>query len=748
MNTRFDPPEQTLREQTLQWRPAECLPLLLRQREALLHADPSLAAFFVPVLHAPSGVTLPFLPLRAFRLCSLFAAPLPVARTFKSSGSTQSVRASHSFSHSAIATYASGARQGFKLFLDRFGLSYKTPMISLVPPEQLWPESSLAAMMSMLATDPELNLTFVDIESNPQEFFDTFARSEFSRCVVFGTSFHHVTLAEFARTQGQATPHELVAVVDTGGTKGRTQSFTTAEVSRLAGLAYGPADTFLFLSEYGMCELASQAYSAAAPHNGTFVCNPTLSVFAVNLNTQTFCAPGEKGFLAFLDTHNVDSYAAVLTEDLGTIPPSVQAGTHLDHQSDQQSDQQSGHHSDHQFVLETRAPDASLKGCSLNVRRNFFFLDNGSASAAQSTNPTGTPPAQKKASTLHTHLPRTVNMERLIANLAPEHWDVFAREDLRQSLATWQNAPPDFSKQILTHYTKALHKHPLCRVAIVASANIPIAWLHAAGIAAVLGAEHLDLYLPSLRLDDPLSERVRLQIQSLAKALATEFSHQPSAPQLTVFDSSLPPSATGFSHMVVFGSNETVATLSAQYAHSHLRIIGLGDVRNCISLTSTTQESLKDAAEKCALWMGRGCLTPVAVFLSEPHEAPAFSLALEAAFAKRMQGAGVSGHFFHKHALLEAQWRLARAGTGSSREEQIANGAYSLVINASRLTLPQLKSAEFDVESGGMGFVTLLPKSASGLALYSNLQSLSTTPGLWQQHNGKLWIDWFLGTLD
>ena len=87
MNTRFDPC----------WEAP-----LLQQQQALVLAQPSLAALFVPIQDRNTRVTLPFLPLRAFRFATLFSPQKIPARIFRSSGSTQALRAAHALTSAGL----------------------------------------------------------------------------------------------------------------------------------------------------------------------------------------------------------------------------------------------------------------------------------------------------------------------------------------------------------------------------------------------------------------------------------------------------------------------------------------------------------------------------------------------------------------------------------------------------------------------------------------------------------------------
>jgi hypothetical protein len=99
------------------------------------------------------------------------------------------------------------------------------------------------------------------------------------------------------------------------------------------------------VSEYGMCELSSQAYDHipgdAEPEQGRcFRFPPWVRALIINPNTGAPADPGETGLLRIFDLANVRSIMAIQTEDL--------AREH-----------------DNGFVLTGRAAATESRGCSL-----------------------------------------------------------------------------------------------------------------------------------------------------------------------------------------------------------------------------------------------------------------------------------------------------------------------------------------------------------------------------------------------
>jgi len=131
------------------------------------------------------------------------------------------------------------------------------------------------------------------------------------------------------------------AVFETGGFKGRRREIDRSDLlARLHHWLEIPAESVV--SEYGMTELTSQAYSESLLGGDPtlFLPPPWMRVRALEPLSLEPLPDGEAGLLAFFDLANVGSALHVLTEDLGR----VETG---------------------RFRLDGRAADAELRGCSL-----------------------------------------------------------------------------------------------------------------------------------------------------------------------------------------------------------------------------------------------------------------------------------------------------------------------------------------------------------------------------------------------
>ena len=193
--------------------------------------------------------------------------------------------------------------------------------ISLIPPVHAWPDSSLAQMVAWISEI--IPVTYIP-EGSPIPRFER-------PIWLFGTAFHHVIAIESNQVGGPLPAGSIV--IDTGGTKGRTRDLTRHELLDLCAKVYEAP----VLSEYGMCELASQAYDWGSG----FRFPRWVSVAAVSGINRI--RPHGECMLLVQDNLRIDYPTAIRTEDV----------IHLN--------------GDGSFELIGRAPSAPLRGCSLNV---------------------------------------------------------------------------------------------------------------------------------------------------------------------------------------------------------------------------------------------------------------------------------------------------------------------------------------------------------------------------------------------
>jgi len=106
-------------------------------------------------------------------------------------------------------------------------------------------------------------------------------------------------------------------VMETGGYKGRSQELPKPELHALIARKLGVRPDHI-VSEYGMCELGSQAYDriVGRANYPTFKFPAWARIRIVSPETRAEVAEGETGLLQIFDLANIRSVLAILTGDL------------------------------------------------------------------------------------------------------------------------------------------------------------------------------------------------------------------------------------------------------------------------------------------------------------------------------------------------------------------------------------------------------------------------------------------------
>lgn len=286
---------------------------------------------------------VPMVPAGAFATVDL--ATDPPLETFRSSGTLGERRSVHR--HPFPGLYRAVVDATFPRFCLPAG--GRPPILSLVPPRALVPDSSLGFLAAHAVErwggeESAWGLGARGIEIGACRSWLSARQRAGRPCFVLATA---LALADLLDRLERMDLHFRLpagsAIFETGGTKGRTRAIARAELLERAARWLGVfADSVV--AEYGMTELTSHAYTAVLTGGdpALFVPPPWLRVRALDPATLDELPPGATGLLAFFDLANVGSALHVLAEDLGSVEPGG-------------------------FRLAGRAPDADLRGCSLTA---------------------------------------------------------------------------------------------------------------------------------------------------------------------------------------------------------------------------------------------------------------------------------------------------------------------------------------------------------------------------------------------
>ena len=152
------------------------------------------------------------------------------------------------------------------------------------------------------------------------------------KILLFGVSF---ALLDFAE---QHTTAKEITVIETGGMKGRKKEITKEEVYRELKTAFSNGT---IISEYGMTELLSQAYSN---DKGIYTCPTWMKVLPrADNDPLSHAATGQSAALNIIDLANLHSCCFIATDDLGKV------------------------YHNGQFEVLGRLDYADIRGCSLMI---------------------------------------------------------------------------------------------------------------------------------------------------------------------------------------------------------------------------------------------------------------------------------------------------------------------------------------------------------------------------------------------
>lgn len=253
---------------------------------------------------------IPFMPIDFFKTQKVLLEGFPEQDYFMSSGTTSqgAVQSRH---------YIVDKTHYEQCFLRTFRLFWGEPQdyvfLALLPNYLEQPHSSLICMMKKLI---ELSR-----ERHPESDFYLYNTEELAKTLkvletkgvktmLFGVSFALLDMAE-----NFPMPLRHTLVLETGGMKGRRKEMIKEDLHRILRSAF---DVPAIHSEYGMCELLSQAYSTGT--EGRFVCPPWMRILTRKSNDPLTPEQTQvTGGINVIDLGNIHSCPFIATQDLGKV---------------------------------------------------------------------------------------------------------------------------------------------------------------------------------------------------------------------------------------------------------------------------------------------------------------------------------------------------------------------------------------------------------------------------------------------
>jgi hypothetical protein len=268
---------------------------------------------------------IPAVPTNAFKDLEFTSiAPGHRSAVFCSSGTTEQRPSRHFHHEQSLAVYESSLLAWTSEHLPLEGAN----LIFLTPDPKQAPRSSLVRMFAAIGHCHAVRrATFVGTlapdgawEVNDNHTFALLKACEAARepVGVLGTAFNFVHLIDaLDELRFSLAPDSWM--LETGGYKGRSRSMPRTELHSLLSAKFGVAPDRI-ITEYGMCELSSQAYDTSLVHprqnDRVFRFPPWARTLIVSPETGREVCAGEIGLLRVYDLANVYSVMAIETQDL------------------------------------------------------------------------------------------------------------------------------------------------------------------------------------------------------------------------------------------------------------------------------------------------------------------------------------------------------------------------------------------------------------------------------------------------
>lgn len=244
---------------------------------------------------------IPFLPISFFKNHRIVCEKKSIQGIFYSSGTTGQLLSKHYITDLSI--YEKSIINGFNYF---FGNIQDYRILALVPSYQERKESSLVYMCQFLidkSQDPASGFYL----NNYNELSAILSKKTTKKTILIGVSYALLDLAE-------QFPQSLedILIIETGGMKGQRPEMIKSELHSVLKKAF-VVDKIL--SEYGMTELLSQAYSFS---DGIFQTPPWMKVFIRDAQDPLALLNHQQiGGINIIDLANINSCSFIATQDIG-----------------------------------------------------------------------------------------------------------------------------------------------------------------------------------------------------------------------------------------------------------------------------------------------------------------------------------------------------------------------------------------------------------------------------------------------
>lgn len=279
----------------------------------------------------PKNVTniysIPFLPISFFKTKKVVSFLDNPIHYFKSSGTTSSQTSKHYIKD--LKLYERNIHSCFEQF---FSKAEDYCFIALLPNYLEQGNSSLVYMINSFIHSSkykESNFYNEDLKDVIEVLKE--CEKQNIRTILFGVTYALLDLVEI-----EALKLRNTIVFETGGMKGRRKEIIREELHQKLCKGFAVEN---IASEYGMCELFSQAYSKG---KGRFFCPKQMQILIRDIyDPLTYIEEGKTGGINIIDLANLYSCSFIETQDLGKT------------------------YSDNSFEIIGRIDNTTIRGCNL-----------------------------------------------------------------------------------------------------------------------------------------------------------------------------------------------------------------------------------------------------------------------------------------------------------------------------------------------------------------------------------------------
>jgi hypothetical protein len=275
---------------------------------------------------------IPFLPISFFKTHQVICLLDSDLNYFESSGTSGQVNAKHYYRD--LSLYHQSIELSFRHF---FG-NKKYTIVGLLPHYLERQHSSLVAMVRhwMQMNEQEEYFFLHDFK----KLADCLDENSNQEILLIGISFALLDFVEYINQNLKLKTPDIyrdlkLTIIETGGMKGSRPEIAKEELMKILQNSFPQSK---IISEYGMCELFSQAYSDT---DLWFSTPPWMKVLVGDINDPRLVAEQGRGPAKIIDLANINSCSFIETQDLIDLK------------------------SNGQFQILGRINQADMRGCSL-----------------------------------------------------------------------------------------------------------------------------------------------------------------------------------------------------------------------------------------------------------------------------------------------------------------------------------------------------------------------------------------------